>query len=124
MPDGRSAAIVIEPVTGRVRAIAAGAIVVDTTNAVLLREGSRPPVYYFPVEDVAPGVLTPSRQTSHCPLKGEAIYYSLRLPDGRILNNGVWRYPHPIAGVEAIAERVAFYPHVLDRIVVGEELAA
>ncbi len=121
MFGSRSGTIVLEPVAGRVRAIAGGTAIVDTADAVLLREGSRAPVYYFPLKDVAPGALIPTQHTSHCPLKGEAIYYSVRLPDGRIADNAVWRYPHPIADVAAIADRVAFYPHVLDRIVVGDE---
>lgn len=115
--------IVLEPVSGRVRAIAGGAVIVDTVDAVLLREGSRAPVYYFPLKDVAEGVLVPTDRTSHCPLKGEAMYYSARLPGGRIADNGVWRYPHPVSGVEGIAERVAFYPHVLDSIILGETAA-
>lgn len=121
MFGNRPGSIVIEPVPGRVRGFAGGVVLVDTTDAVLLREGSRSPVYYFPLEHVAPGALIPSEHTSHCAVKGEAIYYSVRLPGGRIADNGVWRYPRPIAGVEAIAGRVAFYPHVLDRIVLGED---
>lgn len=113
--------IVLEPVSGRVRAVAGGGVIVDTIDAVLLREGGRAPVYYFPLRDVAEGVLVPTDRTSHCPLKGQAMYYSARLADGRIADNGVWRYPHPIAGVEGIAERVAFYPNVLDRIIAGED---
>ncbi|MCW5714314.1 MAG: DUF427 domain-containing protein [Bauldia sp.] len=124
MSGSRSGAIVIEPVTERVRGLAGATVLVDTRNAVLLHEGSRVPVYYFPLKDVVDGVLVPTGHSSHCPLKGEASYYSVRLPDGRIAQNGVWRYPHPVAGVEAIADSVAFYPHVLDRIVRGDDLAA
>jgi len=117
----RPGAVVIEPVSGRIRGLAGETVLVDTTGAVLLREGSRSPVYYFPIADVTPGALMPTGHTSSCAVKGEAIYYSVRLPGGRVADNGAWRYPQPIAGVEAIAEHVAFYPHVLERIVAGED---
>jgi uncharacterized protein (DUF427 family) len=97
-----------EPVSGRVRVRACGETVVDTTKAKLLHELGHKPVYYFPDEDVRPDVLHPSDRHTHCPRKGEASYWSLRV-DGQVLPNAVWYYPEPIASASFLAGHVAFY---------------
>lgn len=107
----------------RVRALSNGAVIVDTTNAILLVEGSRPPVYYVPKADVAGDLIATDRTTS-CGVKGEANYYSLRLSDGRAFDNAVWQYANPKDGLDALAGHVAIYDNVVDRWVEGNADAA
>ena len=54
-------------------------------------------------------------QSSHCPYKGDAAYYSLRV-DGRTAENAVWTYETPYPAVAQIKEYLAFYPNRVDRI--------
>ncbi|MDR5900372.1 DUF427 domain-containing protein [Halomonas vilamensis] len=48
-------------------------------------------------------LLTISETTTHCPFKGNTVYFSLG--DNKDI---AWNYEQPIAGMEAIAGRVAF----------------
>jgi uncharacterized protein (DUF427 family) len=99
-------AIEIAPFGGRVRVRVAGGIVADTAHALLLEEGTLPPVFYVPRGDVHMERLAPSATTSHCPFKGDANYF--RASDG--LADVAWSYEAPLADVAAIAGHLAFYP--------------
>ncbi|HEX8064003.1 MAG TPA: DUF427 domain-containing protein [Allosphingosinicella sp.] len=96
----------IGPFGGRVRVRIAGEIVADTGRAQLLEEGKLPPVFYIPREDVHPDRLTSSATTSHCPFKGDAVYFSA--VDGSA--DVAWSYEAPFAAAAAIAGHLAFYP--------------
>src|SRR3712207_7875119 len=41
---------------------------------------------------------------THCPIKGEASYYSLRVGD-RLAENAAWHYPDPIEGAPPLEGR-------------------
>lgn len=70
------------------------------------------PVFYIPKTDIlVPLKLVPGKAT-HCPLKGDASYYTV--PDGAEI---AWSYETPFDFIAIIAERVAFYP---DEVVVEE----
>jgi uncharacterized protein (DUF427 family) len=107
MTDAAQTQMAIEPFRGRVRASFANHIIADTDDALVLREGSRPPVYYFPVSDVEMGYLGVSDRKTHCPLKGDATYYSIRI-NGEWAEDVVWTYQDPKIEAGAIAGRVAF----------------
>jgi uncharacterized protein (DUF427 family) len=96
---------------------AGGAILGETTRALELTEGSYPPVIYFPRGDIAMAFLDKSATTSTCPWKGAAEYFTIAANSGPIPDAG-WSYPQPIAGMEAIAGHIAFYPDkvTLERI--------
>ena len=66
---------------------------------------------YFPLASVAPGVLTPTDTTSHCPWKGEASYFSLQV-EGQTNTDAAWTYPSPKPAAEEITGRVAFWKGV------------
>lgn len=90
-------------------------------RAVLVLETSHPPSFYMPWADVNRALLTPGHGNSFCEWKGPAAYWSLR--DGaRSLKNVAWSYPQPLAGAEAIANCVAFYPTDLDCTVDGHQV--
>jgi uncharacterized protein (DUF427 family) len=97
----------------RVRVMFNGETVADSKRAKLLHETGHLPVYYFPREDVRMDLLEESEHTTHCPFKGEASYWSVRVGD-RISENAVWGYPEPIDSCPAIAGYVAFYWNKMD----------
>lgn len=103
--------ITIRPAAGRYTIRAKGAILGETARAVELVEGSRAPVIYVPREDMAMAFLDPSDRRTTCPYKGEASYFSVVTPEGR-LENVVWSYEDPKAGAEGIKGYLAFYPDV------------
>jgi uncharacterized protein (DUF427 family) len=93
---------------------AGGAILGESARALELTEGSYPPVIYFPRADIAMAMLDRTARSSTCPWKGEASYYSVVTPEGR-MENAVWSYETPKDGVGEIAGHLAFYP---DRVTV------
>jgi len=111
-PPGR--ALYLEPTPKRVRVEVAGETIADSRRAMLLHESGHQPVYYFPPEDVRAELLQPSDRHSHCPKKGEASYYTIRVGD-RVLDAGAWYYPDPIEGAPPINDLIAFYWKRMDR---------
>ncbi len=104
-PPGR--ALYLEPTPKRIRVIVAGEVIADSRRAMLLSESGLQPVYYFPPADVREDVLEPTGHHTHCPKKGDASYYTLRVGD-RVLENGAWYYPAPLPEAPPIAELIAF----------------
>ena len=105
----------IGPAGRRVRVTYNGEVVADSRDALVLEEGSYPPVYYLPRKDVKMERLIRTSHTSHCPHKGDATYYSLS--NGPTARNAVWSYEQPIESVKAIKDHLAFYPDKVDAIV-------
>ena len=67
----------------------------------------------------APGCRPPAGCSSFCEGNGPARYWTL--VDGpRQLARVAWSYPQPLAGAEALANCVAFYPQHLDCSVDGQ----
>jgi uncharacterized protein (DUF427 family) len=111
MPRDR---ITLVPSQKRIRVKAADQTVADSASTLLLLETGHRPVYYFARTHVRMDLLAPTNHRTHCPYKGDASYFSLRL-DGRAIENAVWSYEQPIAGMEPIAQRLAFYWNKVDR---------
>lgn len=97
--------------------------VVRTRNSVLALETSHPPSFYLPWRDVAPGLLQKVPGSSFCEWKGPATYWSLMSADRR-LERVAWSYPKPLAGAEAVADCIAFYPANLECRVEGALVTA
>lgn len=97
----------------RVRARFENHVIADTADALTLKEGQSEAVQYFPPGDIDMAFLSKTEKTSHCPHKGEASYYSIFI-NGDLSENCAWSYEAPIAGMEAIKGRVAFYPDKVD----------
>ena len=100
--------IKIRPATGTWVIRAAGAVIGESTNALELTEGDYPPVIYFPRGDIAMAFLDQTDQTSSCPFKGSATYFTIVAKSGPIKNVG-WSYENPKAEVAAIKDHNAFY---------------
>jgi uncharacterized protein (DUF427 family) len=107
--------IVISACADRVRVVFNGHVIAETAQAVSLQETSYRPVLYIPREDADMRVLERSDHRTHCPYKGDASYYSVRVGD-RVAENAVWSYETPFPAMSAIAGLLAFYPDRVDAI--------
>ncbi len=67
--------------------------------------------HYFPAEAVDKQYLTESACTSHCPCKGDAGYYSLKV-DGQTNADAAWYYADPKPEMAQIRGRIAFWKGV------------
>jgi uncharacterized protein (DUF427 family) len=90
----------------RVRVVFNGEVVADSRHAKLMHEAGLLPVYYFLKEDVRMELLEESDHTTHCPFKGDASYWSVRVGD-KVAENAGWGYPEPIESCPPIADMVA-----------------
>jgi uncharacterized protein (DUF427 family) len=114
-PRAADPQITIEPNPNRVIVRLGGAIIADSTRALVLRAPGTPDVQYIPRQDVNMARLVRTTHRTHCPYKGEAAYWSIR-SDERTVENAVWSYEAPYVGVAAIKEHLAFYPDRVDAI--------
>jgi uncharacterized protein (DUF427 family) len=85
-----------------------GTVVATSSRPVVLTETGCPARYYLPPEDVKLDLLKPSATTSHCPFKGDAVYWSVQTENGTS-EDVVWSYPEPFPRVERIAGLLAFW---------------
>src|ERR687896_1930867 len=97
----------------RVRVMFNGETIADSKRVKLLHETGHLPVYYFLKEDVRMDVLEESNHTTHCPFKGDASYWSVKVGD-TVAENAVWGYPEPLERAPWLAGRVAFYWDSMD----------
>jgi uncharacterized protein (DUF427 family) len=101
--------ITIAPNPKRVRVLAGGVVVAETTRALTLKEASYPAVQYIPRADARMELLSRTERTTHCPYKGDASYFSVTA-NGKALENAVWSYETPFPAMAEIAGYLAFYP--------------
>jgi uncharacterized protein (DUF427 family) len=100
--------IVFEPSPRRVRVMAGGETIADSTEMRLLHEPKHLPVYYFPRGDVRMDLLQASDHETHCPWKGVARYWDVAA-GGKTIENAAWSYDTPYPQVAGIAGYVSFY---------------
>jgi uncharacterized protein (DUF427 family) len=98
-----------------------GETVADTVRGHRVLETSSPPTYYFPPDDVTPGVLERTDHRSVCEWKGRATYFTVR-GSRTTVPNAAWCYESPTAPFAAIAGHVAFYASGMDACYVGDEV--
>lgn len=97
----------------RVRVVFSGETLAESKRAKLMHEQKLLPVYYFPQEDVRMELLEETDLTTHCPHKGDASYWSVRVGE-RVAENVVWGYPVPVEGAPPISGYLAFYWREMD----------
>ena len=111
--------ITITPARERITITVAGRHIVDTREALTLKEASYPPVYYVPRKDVDMTQLQRASHQTYCPYKGECAYYSIPAGGERSIN-AVWTYEAPYPAVSEIQEYLAFYPDRVEAIQIAE----
>jgi uncharacterized protein (DUF427 family) len=111
--DGPRHRLLLHPFPRRVRARFAGEVVLDSTRGALLHESNILPRLYVPLEDVRADLLERTEHASHCPFKGDASYWSVRVGD-RVAENAVWTYEDPIDEASWLRGLVSVYPERMD----------
>ncbi|MFI7589823.1 DUF427 domain-containing protein [Spongisporangium articulatum] len=107
--------ITVVPSPTRVVVRVGDTVLADSRQALVLREADYAPVAYIPRADVDLTALERSDQTSYCPFKGEAAYFSVPSA-GERGTDAVWTYEEPYEAVSQIKDHVAFYPNRVDAI--------
>jgi len=108
----------ILPSSRLVRIVVDGITVAESARPTLLFETGLPPRYYLPKTDVRMDLLVRTSNSSHCPYKGDANYWSLTLEDG-VVDDVAWSYRTPLPESQKIAGLVCFYPEKIDLYVDG-----
>ena len=95
--DGPAHALYLHPQPRRLRAVFDGETVLDTSARTCCTRPPSCPATTSPPRTCAGSIFEPTDHTTHCPFKGDARYWTLRVGD-RVAENVVWDYPEPIEG--------------------------
>lgn len=113
LSDAPKHLLYLHDVEQRIRGVLAGETVVDTGNGKLLHESAMLPQWYLPLADVRSDLLVESSSSTHCPFKGDASYYSLRVGD-RVVEDAIWTYRTPLPEASWLDGLAGFYFDRLD----------
>jgi uncharacterized protein (DUF427 family) len=88
-------------------------VLADSTSPRLLFETGLPTRYYLPRTHVRMDLLERSPTITHCPYKGRAETWSVRV--GETLHEDLaWSYPAPLPESQKVAGLIAFYDEKID----------
>ncbi len=104
----------------RVRAVFAGETIADSRHAMLLFETAIMPVHYFPKEDIRMDLLTATDHTTHCPFKGDADYWTVKVGTAEA-ENAAWGYPTQFDDAPPLWGHIAFYFEKMDHFFEEDE---
>lgn len=94
-----------------------GEVVAASNHPLLLFETDLPVRFYLPKPDVRLELLIDSQHVTHCPYKGKANYYSVRIGE-QTAENIAWYYQYPTLEASKIASYIAFYSGRVDALLV------
>ncbi len=95
--------------TRHVEVFVEGQKVAETTNPLMVFETTLNPRIYIPESDVNFDYLVSTKSKTHCPYKGDAAYYALKV-NGEIYKDAAWYYPEPIPEAPRLKGTIAFWP--------------
>jgi uncharacterized protein (DUF427 family) len=104
----------IEPVRRRMSVELGGGVIARSDDAVLLFEPARYPVAYFPVGDIADGVLQPADHQSTHPDLGATKWFDVVGGDDQIAKRGAWQHVDPPPQAAGLRGTVAFAWRAMD----------
>jgi uncharacterized protein (DUF427 family) len=108
----------ILPSSRHVRVVIDGVTVAESTSPRLLFETGLPARYYLPKTHVRMDLLIPTDTVSHCPYKGQAEWWSVRV--GHAVHQDLaWSYRMPLPESQKIVGLIAFYNEKVDIYVDG-----
>ena len=102
-----------EPLRRRMRVRFAEQWIADSEDVVLLHEPGRYPVAYFPIGDIAAGVLVAEDRVTTHPELGEVNWFTVAVGEGEA-NHAAWRYGALPGYATVLADRVAFGWRAMD----------
>lgn len=102
-----------EPTPRRISVVVCGQRIAESDRAMLLHETGLMPVYYLPEEDVRADLLAATEHSTHCPFKGDASYWTIRV-GGEERENAVWSYPEPLPQAPPLSGYLAFQWDAVD----------
>ncbi len=97
----------VKPVTARVRVSKGGKVLAESRDALRIMETGRgpyDPMIYIPEADVGGALRPVDGKSTHCPLKGDASYFTL---DGEEI---AWTYDRPLDVSSVLKGHIAFDP--------------
>jgi uncharacterized protein (DUF427 family) len=106
----------VKPVPRTVRVYRGGKMIAESDNALRVTELGKDmydPIFYLPKEDIIVPLIPIDGKTTHCPLKGDASYFTLDETDEEI----AWTYEAVFDFSKIINGLIAFYP---DQVVTEE----
>jgi uncharacterized protein (DUF427 family) len=109
----------LERVGARLSVVLNGVEIAATEQGWRVLETHHAPTYYFPPEDILPGVLRASAGRTVCEWKGVAQYMDVVVEPKEELR-AAWAYARPTRAFAAIAGHVAFYPGQMEACFVGD----
>jgi uncharacterized protein (DUF427 family) len=102
-----------EPLRRRMRVRFGGVWIADSEDVVLLHEPGRYPVAYFPLSDIAAGVLEPGKHTTQHRDLGETSWYTVRA-GGSGKERAAWQHTGLPDYASELKGRVAFAWRTMD----------
>lgn len=102
----------LKPVENMIQIVLDGSVLAESKDALRLLEVGRDfydPALYLPRADVV-ATLGQNEKSTHCPLKGDAVYFDLTDDQGMVIEPEIaWAYPRPFDFAAELAGRIAFY---------------
>lgn len=112
-PDNERHYMQLDVLPQTARIVLDGLLIAETREPLRLLEvgkGLYPPQYYIPESDIV-ATLVKTDKSTHCPLKGDASYFSVVDGAGNVLAENLgWSYPDPFDFAGMLAGRIAFDP--------------
>jgi uncharacterized protein (DUF427 family) len=115
--------ITVQPGSQHVRVEIGGEVIADSRRPLVLEETRCPVRFYLPRQDVRLDRLERTATHTHCPYKGDASYWSVRVGD-RVVEDAAWSYEDPLAEREDIRGHLCFYPSRVDAFIVDGQPVA
>lgn len=103
------------PSSRHVRIEINGVTIAESNKSVFLFETGLPIRYYLPQEDIKMNLLKSTLNSSYCPYKGWANYWSVSV-DNEEFQNVIWGYQDPISEIPKIKGHLAFWNEKSDKI--------
>ena len=97
----------------RIRAEFQGETIADSRDVLVMHETRLAPVFYFPRADVSMEFLVARDRSTHCPFKGNASYWTIRVGH-KLAEDAAWSYETPYDESSSVEKYVAFDWQAID----------
>ncbi len=115
--------VVLKASDQRIRAMLHGQTIADSSRVLMMGETRLPTVFYFPRSDISTEFLTRTPLRTHCPFKGDASYWTLKVGEASV-ENAAWSYEDPYDEARDVKEYIAFSWDAIDTWLVDNQQIA